>query len=389
MRIYLDHAATTPVRPEVLEAMRPHFAENGYNASSLHAEGRRARAAIDAARERIAAILGCKPKEIVFCASGTEADNLAIFGIARARRERGRHLVASAIEHHAVLRALDALAADGFEVTLVPVGRDGVVDAGAFAASLRPDTVLAAVMYANNELGTIQPVAELASLARERGVAFLTDAVQAPGALPLNVEQLGVDALSLSAHKCYGPKGVGALYVRSGTPLEPIVYGGGQESGRRSGTENVAGIVGFARALALAEEERGPFAARTAALRDRLEAAVTAACPNAVVNGRGGPRLPHLSSLSFTGLEAEAILIALDLAGVAASAGSACTTGSLEPSHVLRAIAADGSERPSAIRFSLGRATGPEEIERVSVLLSRIVAEQLRAPTAEWTALSV
>jgi cysteine desulfurase len=389
MRIYLDHAATTPVRPEVLEAMRPYFSTLGYNPSSIHAEGRRARLAVDGARERIAAILRCKPKEIVFCASGTEADNLAVFGIARARREHGKHVVASAIEHHAVLRALDALAAEGFKISLVPVDEHGVVDVQAFTAALRDDTILAAIMYANNEIGTIQPIAQLATIARARGITFMTDAVQAAGSLSLAVDDLGVDALSLSAHKFYGPKGIGALYVRDGTPLEPLVYGGGQESGRRSGTENVAAAVGFGCALSLAETERDASAARVAVLRDRLESAVLAAVPGTIVNGRGTERLPSIASLSFAGLDVEPLLIALDLEGVAASAGSACATGSLEPSHVIAALGVPADAAPATIRFSLGRSTTASEIEHVATLLPRIALEQRKAGPADLATLSV
>jgi len=372
-RIYLDYAATTPLRPDVLEAMQPYFAD-GYNASSVHAEGRRARAAVDAARLRIAAILGCKPKEIVFCASGSEADNLAITGAARARK--GKHVVASAIEHHAVLRALDALRDNGYEISLVGADPSGIIDRDAFAAALRSDTAVAAVMHANNEIGTIQPIAELAALARARNITFVTDAVQAAGALELDVNALGVDCLTLSAHKFYGPKGVGALYVREGTPLEPLIHGGGQERGRRSGTENVPGIVGIAAALEFAEAERSTAGPRIRALRERFESAILDSIPQTVVNGRSAPRLPGISSLSFPGLAAEPLLIALDLAGIAASAGSACATGSLEPSHVIDALGLPVATVRATLRFSLGRATTSAEIERAATLLTSIVSAQ-------------
>lgn len=382
-RIYLDHAATTPLRAEVRAAMEPFLMDAG-NASSIHHEGRRARAAVDRARESVAALLHAKPKEIVFCASGTEADNLAMIGGARAARARGRHVIASAIEHHAVLRALDALHDEGFETTLVPVDARGVVRTDAFATSLWPGTVVAAVMYANNETGTIQPVAELGALARERGTIFVCDGVQAAGALALDVTQLGVDALAISAHKFGGPKGTGALFVREGTPLEAIVFGGGQERGRRSGTENVAGIVGLARALELAESEREEGSARIRELRDAFEAAVEAAIPGVLVNGKGAARLPGISSLSFPGLPAEPLLIALDLAGVAASAGSACTTGALEPSHVIAALGLRPEAVRGTLRFSLGRGTTAAEIERAAQLLIATVASQ-----REGAALSV
>jgi cysteine desulfurase len=374
-RIYLDHAATTPLSPDVLDAMQPYFSQDGYNPSSIHAEGRRARAAIDAARESIAAILHCKPKEIVFTASGTEADNMAVIGAARAARMRGKHVVTTAIEHHAVLHAVRALRDEGFEVTLLPVDANGVVDVAGFADALRDDTVLAAVMYANNEIGTIEPIAQLAQVARERGIVFFADAVQAAGALDLDVRALGVDALAVSAHKFYGPKGVGALFVRDGTPLEALIHGGGQERGRRSGTENVSGVVGMARALELADGQRSEANVRVAGLRDVLEAKVTAAVPRVHVNAQRVARLPGISSLTFAGVDAEALVIALDLAGVAVSAGSACAAGSLEASHVVGALggaAASGG----TLRLSLGRGTTLEQVERVAALLPPLVAAQ-------------
>jgi cysteine desulfurase len=381
-RIYLDHAATTPVHPDVLAAMLPLFGEVAYNPSSLHAEGRAARAALDGARDTVARLLGAKRKEIAFTGSGSEADNLALMGVARRLRERGRHIVVSAIEHHAVLHACDALRGEGFEVTIVPVDARGLVDPAAFTAALRADTVLASIMYANNEIGTVQPIAQLAATARERGVLFHTDAVQAPGYLALDVRALRVDLLSISAHKFYGPKGVGVLYVREGVELEPVVRGGGQEFGRRSGTENVAGIVGLARALELASDGWERRAEATAALRDRLETSLLAAIPGAMVNGRGAPRLPNNLSLAIPGADSEQLLVRLDLEGVAVSAGSACTSGALEPSHVIAAIGTDPEQAFGVIRLSLGRTTTAAQIERVAGMLPHI-AEQLRrdAPT--------
>ncbi|MBV8152472.1 MAG: cysteine desulfurase [Candidatus Eremiobacteraeota bacterium] len=379
-RIYLDHAATTPVRPEAVEAMLPYFSQHGYNASSTHAEGRAARAALDDARERVARVLGCKPKEIVFTAGGTEADNLALIGVAEALRERraGRHVVTTRTEHHAVLHACDFLRGQGYDITVLDVDESGRLEPSAFAAALREDTILAAVMYANNEIGTLQPIAELARLAHAHGAptVFFTDAVQAPGQLPIRVDDLGVDLLAISAHKFYGPKGVGVLYVREGTPLAPIVHGGGQEHGRRSGTENVAGVVGLAAALELAEAERPAAAVRLATLRDRLEDALLERVPEIQVNGRASPRLPNNLSVSFSGLEAEPLLIALDLEGVAASAGSACAAGSLEPSHVIAALGLDPPIGGGTIRFSLGRTTTADEIDRVADIVPALVARQ-------------
>ncbi|MBV9409077.1 MAG: cysteine desulfurase [Candidatus Eremiobacteraeota bacterium] len=378
-RIYLDHAATTTVRPEVVEAMVP-FLGGGYNPSSLHAEGRAARAAVDTARETVARILGAAPREIVFTSGGTEADVLAVVGGARALAGRGRHIVTTAVEHHAVLHAADLLEREGWRITRLPVDRRGLVDPNEFAEALTPETTLASVILANNEIGVVEPIAQLAALAHARGVVFHTDAVQAAGWLPLDVDAVGVDLLSLSAHKFYGPKGVGVLYVRTGTPVEPLIVGGGQEHGLRAGTENVAGIVGFATALAPAETERVATAARVEALRDRLEAGILAAIPDVIVNGAGAPRLPGNLSVAFAGAPSDALLIRLDLDGIAASAGSACAAGSLEPSHVIAALGLDEDYRRGVIRFSLGRATTDAEVEEVLVRLPPVLAA-IRTPS--------
>ena len=371
-RIYLDHAATTPARPEVVAAMLPLL--GGYNPSSLHAEGRAARAALDDARETVAALLGAAPREIVFTGGGSESDVLAIAGAARARADRGRHIVTTAIEHPAVLHAADVLERAGWRVTRLPVDPRGLVDPATFAAALTPQTTLASVMLANNEIGVIQPVATLASIARKRRVLFHTDAVQAGGWLALDVDALGVDLLSLSAHKLHGPKGVGVLYVRRGTPLEPLIVGGSQEHALRAGTENVAGIAGCATALALAQRERAETAPRIAALRDRLQAGILAAIPDVIVNGDGAPRLPGLLSLAFGGVASDALLMRLDLAGIAASAGSACAAGSLEPSHVSAALGLDEAHRLGVIRFSLGRATAAVDVDEVLKRLPALIA---------------
>jgi cysteine desulfurase len=371
-RIYADHAATTPVRDEVVAAMLPYFGTFGFNASSLHAEGRAARAALDGARASVAALLGAQPREIVFTGGGSEADTLAITGAAKAARARGRHVVTSPIEHHAVLHAVDVLREDGFEVTQVPLDEDGRVVPAAFEAALRPDTVLASIMLANNELGTLQPIESLARIARSRGVLFHCDAVQAPGRVPLDVRALDVDLLALSAHKFYGPKGVGLLYVRSGTPLVPLVVGGGQEAGLRAGTENVAGIVGFARALELAVAEMPAEVPRLAGLQDRFEAGVTS-LPGVRVNAAGAPRLPNVSSVAFEGVDAPTLLIRLDLEGVAASAGSACAAGSTEPSHVLAALDLPHWAKTGTVRFSFGKLTSGQDVERIVEMLPEIL----------------
>jgi cysteine desulfurase len=379
-RIYLDHAATTPCRPEVVAAMAPLFADGGYNPSSQHAEGRRAREALDSARARVARLLRAKPREIVFTSGGSESDALAILGVARARRGDGRHAVTAATEHHAVLHAFDALRDDGWSVTVLPVDGEGRVSPRDFAAALRPQTVLASIMLANNEIGTLAPVAELATIARARGVVFHTDAVQAPGCVPLDAQEVGADLISLSAHKFYGPKGVGLLYVRDGTPLAPLVVGGGQEAGFRGGTENVAGIVGLAAGLELAVAETPHAANRMGSLRAAFEAAVVAAIPDAVVYGAGAERLPNISCVGFAGVDADALLARLDLDGIAVSRGSACASGSAEPSHVIAALGRGTDGPRGVIRFSLGRQTTAGEVEGVMAVLPLLVVETREYP---------
>ncbi|HEY2555434.1 MAG TPA: cysteine desulfurase family protein [Candidatus Cybelea sp.] len=362
-RIYLDHAGTTPLRSEVANVMTETSLRCGFNASSLHFEGRLARAALDDARDRVARILGAKRTEVVFTSGGTESNNLAIFGVVQAAAP-GARVVASAVEHHSVRAALERLRERSAAGSPIPVDSNGRVDPQEFERTLGSQPVCASVMYANNEVGTVQPVPALAEIARAHRVLLHADAVAAPAWLPIDVVDLGVDLLSLSAHKFGGPEGVGVLFVREGVPLHPLMLGGGQEAGRRAGTENVAGIAGLALALELAAAERASTVARIVALRDRLERGVTAAAPGVSVNGAGALRLANLSNMSFEGVEAGDLLIALDLAGIAVSAGSACTSGTLEPSHVLAAMY-PGTRGPSGIRFSLGTTTTAGEIDRV------------------------
>ena len=370
-RIYLDYAATTPLSPQSMRAMQAVEEAGAFNPSSPHTEGRRARAALDDARERVAALLHASRKEVTFTASGSEADNYALAGVVRATGRRG-HIVMSAIEHHAVLHAADDLTADGHTVTVVSVDRQGRVDPERFAAALRDDTVIASVMYANNEVGTVQPIAELAAAARRRGVLFHTDAIAAADWLPLDVGALGVDLLSLSAHKFYGPKGVGVLFVRDGTPLRPLVRGGGQEFGRRAGTENVAGIAGLAVALETSQLARETAGATAGALRNRFEGAILDGIPGTWVNAAGARRLPGISSVGFFGADAQALLARLDLEGVAVSTGSACTSGVPQPSHVLTALDSGMYAAGGVIRFSLGRPTTAAEVEATVRILREI-----------------
>lgn len=377
MRIYLDYAATTPTDPRVLDAMRPYFGEVFGNASSLHVFGQEARAAVDRARKVLAQALGCQPSEVVFTSGATESDNWALVGTTLACEARGRHVVVSSVEHKAVLEPARFLASRGFAVTLLPVDRFGQVDPDDVRRALRDDTVLLSVMHANNEVGTLQPVAEVARIARERGVLVHTDATQTFGALPVDVDALGVDLLSASAHKRYGPKGVGLLYVRRGTRIEPLLRGGAHERGRRAGTENVPGIVGFARAVELALAEREAEQARVGALRDRLLAGLLA-IEGAVLNGHPTARLPNNANVSFEGVSSEALLLSLDLRGLAASSGSACAAGSLEPSHVLAAMGLPREQVEGAVRFTLGRWTTEQEVDAAVEMVREAVGE-LRA----------
>lgn len=377
-RIYFDNAATTPLRPEALEAMLPFMRDAYANPSSPHSSGQRVRHALDDARERIAAALGALPDEVVVTAGGSEATNLALFGIMEAGRVRGRHIVTCATEHHATLHAVEALRARGCAVTIVDVDADGAVSVETLVRALRDDTVLVSIHYANNEIGTIQRVADLALAARARGALFHTDAVQAVGHVPVDLRSLGVDALSLSAHKFEGPKGVGALLVRRGVRVEPLVFGGGQEGGRRSGTENVAGIVGMATALELAVRELPSYGARVTAMRDRLIDAVLARIPNAHLNGARHERLPNNASLRFDGVDGATVVLQLDLAGVEVSTGSACTSGSLLPSHVLTALGLSAAQARGTVRFSLGAHDGDDAVDYVLDVLPGAI-ERLRA----------
>jgi cysteine desulfurase len=374
-RIYLDHNATTPMAPAVAEAMTRVLREGPGNASSIHLDGQRAKAAVDEARTAVAHLLGASPRDVVFTSGGTESDNLAIRGCAEAAERSGRrHLVASSIEHEAVLNTVRHLERRGWEATWLPVGPEGIVTADALAAALREDTALVSVMLANNEIGTLQPVAELARAAHARGALFHTDAVQAIGKLPVDVTELDVDLLSLSAHKFNGPQGVGALWIRPGTPVVACQTGGRQERNRRAGTENVAGIAGLGVAASLAREKLDTEPARLATLRDRLEAGLLAAVPGATVNGARDRRVPNTTNIGFDGVDAEALVIALDLEGLAVSTGSACSSGTLEPSHVLKAMGLGTRRAQQAIRFSLGTTTTAQEIERTLEIVPRVVA---------------
>ncbi|WP_369053400.1 cysteine desulfurase family protein [Kineococcus terrestris] len=370
--LYLDHAATSPPRREVLEAVWPYLTRVTANPSSAHAAGREAREALEQAREVVAGVLGARPGEVVFTGGGTEADNLAVTGIARAA-PRGRHVVVSAVEHPAVLETALALRAEGFRVDVVGVDGDGVLDLEALRRTVTGGTTLVSVMYANNEVGTVQPLAEVAEVCRDRGVPLHTDAVQAAGSLPLDVDALGVDALSASAHKFGGLRGAGFLHVRGALALEPVLHGGGQERGRRSGTVDVASAVGTAVALHLAEAAREEESRRLAGLRDRLVAGVLAAVPGARLTGHPVRRLPHHASFCFPGVGGETVLAELEALGVTCSSGSACAAGSEDASHVLLACGLDADTARTAVRLTLGRTTTEEDVERVVDLVPRAV----------------
>jgi cysteine desulfurase len=380
--IYLDHAATTPVRREVLDAMLPFLGDRFGNPSSAHRWGREARAALDEARERVGRCIGASPDEICFTSGGTEADNLAVIGTWRVRRAAGRNAVLTTpIEHKAVLEAAHQVRREGGEERIAAMLPRGTVDVDAFTQLADEQVAVASVMWVNNEIGTIQPVPELGAIAHARGIVMHTDAVQAFGKVDIDCRQLPVDLLSISGHKIGAPKGVGAMYIRRGTVIEPLFHGGSQDRGRRPGTENVAASVGLAVAAELTVQEHGAECARLGVLRDRLEAMILARIPDAVIHGRGAPRAPHVLSVSVPGTDSEALLMALDLRGIACSAGSACQSGSITPSHVLAALGVPAGLASGAIRMSVGCMTTPECIERVGELFPALV-ERARGSAA-------
>jgi cysteine desulfurase len=371
--IYLDHAATTPVDPRVVAAMLPYFTERFGNPGGVYALGRQAAAALDDARETVARILNCRPTEVIFTGGGSEADNLAIRGIAASQRKRGKHIITSSIEHHAVLHTCQALEAEGYRVTYLPVDATGRVRAEDVATALTDETILVTIMLANNEIGTIQPIAAIGEICRARRIALHTDAVQGGGALDLDVTKLKVDALSLAAHKFYGPKGVGILYLRTGTRITPEITGGSQERNRRAGTENVAGIVGATTALALAQAEREAENARLIPLRDRLIAGLLR-IDGARLTGHPTERLPNSASVVFQGIEGESLLLNLDVAGIAASSGSACTSAIVDPSHVLVALGLDDTWNRGHLRLTLGHSTTEADIDTVLAQVPAMIA---------------
>lgn len=373
--IYLDYNATTPLAPEARDAMLPYLGEHFGNPSSIHAAGRAARAAVDDARDRMAGILRARPHEIIFTGSGTESDNLGIIGLARAHAESGRHLITCATEHHAVVHAFEFLEShEKFRVTWLPVDRFGMIDPGELKSALTPDTTLVSVMSANNETGVLQPVADIAAICHAHGALFHSDMIQSFGKQAVDVTLAGPDAISLAAHKFYGPKGAGLLWLRSGISIRNILHGGYHENERRPGTENVAAIVGMARAAEMAVSGMEGEQQRQSALRDRLWAGIRAAFPAAVMNGHPSLRLANTLNVSFPGLDGESLLINLDIEGIGASSGSACMVGSIQPSHVLLAMGVEAGLAKSTVRFSLGKETTLEEIGRVIAMLPRIIA---------------
>lgn len=377
-RIYLDHAATTPTAPEVLAAMLPYFSECWGNASAVYATGREARRAVENARKEVAKAIGALPQEICFTSGGSESDNAAIRGTARALREKGKHIITTAIEHHAVLKTCRQLEQEGFEVTRVRPDGEGRIDPGEIRKAIRKDTILVTVMAANNEIGTLEPIGEIGRICREQGVVFHTDAVQAAGAVAIDVREAGCDLLSLSGHKFYGPKGIGALYIREGTRLDPLIAGGQQERGFRAGTENLPGIVGLGKAITLAAENLDRNAGHMRRMRDRLTDGLLASVPGAALNGPREERLPNNCSIRFDGIDGEALLLRLDLAGIAASAGSACTAGNQETSHVLKAIGLTEEEAGSSLRLTTGIHTTEEEVDETVRTVREIVTDLRR-----------
>jgi cysteine desulfurase len=377
-RVYLDYNATTPVQPEVLDAMLPYFSAEFGNASSIHTFGQKARAAVETAREQVAALIGARAQEVFFTSGGTESDNHAIFGIvgSPANGPKSRpHLITSFVEHEAVLNACQALEKQGVDVTYLHVDQDGLIDLEDLRSAIRKETVLITIMHANNELGTVEPLEEVGRIAKDADVYFHTDAVQSAGKIPIDVNQFQLDLLSLSGHKLYAPKGIGALYVRGGTRLRQLLYGGHHQRGMRPGTENVAGIVGLGKAAEIARESLANDAKRLSALRDQLEHGLLHRVPHSHINGARAPRTPNTANLVFPGVEGEALLIALDLKGLACSTGAACSSGAVEPSHVLTAIGLPSEEARASLRFSLGRHTTQADIDFALQVVPAAVAQ--------------
>ena len=385
--VYLDHAGTTPLDAKVLEAMIPYFSQHFGNPSSLHTVGQEARYALDEARERVAGVLNCRPREVVFTGGGTESDNAAIHGVATALHETGNHIITSSVEHHAVLHACQYLESQGFEVTYLPVDAEGMVQPESVYNAINERTTLVTIMYGNNEIGTINPISEIAKSIKNRAcelsrtIVFHTDAVQAAGYLDLDVASLGVDLLSLSGHKFHGPKGTGVLYIKRGTPYLPLIHGGGQERERRSGTENIPGIIGLSLALESANAIRDETGQRCSALRDRIIGSVLEQIPGTRLNGHATERLPNNANFSFTGVEGEPILLGLDVAGIAASSGSACSSGSLEPSHVLLALGQSAETARGSLRLTLGRDNTDEEVDYLLGVLVDLVQRLRQLPS--------
>ncbi len=374
-RIYLDHAATTPTDPEVVKAMSPYFTDKFGNPSSLHSFGQEVKEAIEEARGTVASFIGAKPEEIVFTSGGTESNNFVLKGIAYAKQNKGNHIITTAIEHHAITEPCKFLEKQGFKATYLQVDKQGLVDPGDVKKAVTDKTILISVMHANNEIGTIQPIQEIEKIAKERGIYFHTDAVQTFGHLPINVDELNVDLLSISAHKLYGPKGVGALYIRKGTRISPFMHGGDQENNRRASTHNVPGIVGFGKAVELAKEKMEEEREKLIPLRDKLIKGILDNIDHTRLNGHPTKRLPNNVNVSVEYIEGESMILNLDMEGIACSTGSACTSSSLEPSHVLLALGLSHELAHSSLRFTLGRYTKEEEIDYVLELLPKIVSK--------------
>jgi len=377
-QIYLDHSATTKLKKEVLDTILPFLTEQYGNPSTIYTLGREAKKAIDSAREQVAKAINAQPNEIYFTSSGTESDNWAIKGVAYANKQKGKHIITSNIEHHAVLHTCEFLEKEGLEITYVPVDNEGILDLEQLKKAIRPDTILISVMLANNEIGTIQPIKEISQLAKEHGIYLHTDAVQAIGSIPVDVNDLGVDLLSLSGHKIYGPKGVGVLYVKTGTKISPFIHGGGQERGKRAGTENVANIVGIGKAIELATQDIQTHSSHLQELRDMTIEEILKAIPHSRLNGHKEKRLPGNVNISFEYIEGESILLMLDSKGVCASSGSACTSGSLDPSHVLLAIGLPHEIAHGSLRLTFGEENTKDDVKYLLEILPPII-EKLRA----------